>query len=77
LRGTGRALGAIAFLIAAAHAGGEQILAGTICGNNEPVAQCRGRCHAADRQRIIDNFTAPGSTAGLLSTCAPSPIATV
>jgi hypothetical protein len=75
---TGTALGAAASLISAAHAivSGEQILGDTISGAKEPLAQCRGRRHAANRQRIIDNFTAARSTASLLSTCTPSPIAT-
>jgi hypothetical protein len=78
LSATQTALGAIAPLIAAAHTivSGEQILSGTISGDNEPLAQCRGRCHAANLQRIIDKFIAAGPTAGLLSICAPSPIAT-
>jgi hypothetical protein len=78
LSATQTALGATAFLMAAARAiiSGEQNLGGTISGDNESLAQCRGRCHAASRQRIIDNFTVARSTAGMLSTCTPAPIAT-
>src|SRR5947209_11074557 len=54
------ALGTIQFLIAAAHAmvGRDQILGGTVSGDNEFLAERRECCRGGNPQRATDNVAA-------------------